>query len=157
MQSLYMMPVTLLANAPKQNTLAMDLSSISLILLCGGWLGRLSYSSGCMRPGMVVLCALAGVDSSILGVMVGLGVVLQIPLRGCFRWPFAVTRLAMRYLCPVCASRWGVPLRKPALIALKKKAMGGLQKLWWANFMLLILVVHAYEKPADSTMGLRWE
>ena len=51
----------------------------------------------------------------------------------------------------------GGALRTPALIALNKEVMGGLQKLWWANFRLLILVVRAYEKPAVSTMGIHWE
>jgi hypothetical protein len=157
-QSLYTMPVTLLANALKQNTLVMDLSSISLIMLGGGWLGKLSCSSGCMRPGMVVSCTPAGVSSGVWGVRVDLGVMLRILLRGRFRWPFALAGLAMRYLRTMCASRWGAPLRKPALMALSNEAMGGLQKLWWANFTLLILVVRAYEKkPADSTTGMRWE
>ena len=137
--------------------LAIDSSSILLIMLGGGWLGRLSCSSGCMRHGMVVSCALAGVASGIQGVWVGLGVVLQIPLCGHFRWPFAVPGLTMRYLCTVCASRWGTPLRKLALIALSKEAMGGLQKLWWANFTLLILVVRTNKKLAVSTRGLHWE
>ena len=126
-------------------------------MIVGGWLARLTCSSGCMRPDMVVSFALAGVASGVRGVRVGLGVVLRIPLRGRFRWPFAVAGLAMRYLRTVCASRWGVPLTKPALMALRNEAMGGLQKLWWANFTLLILVVCAYEKPAYSTTGLRWE
>ena len=142
-------------NAPKQNMLAMDSSSISLIILGGGWLGRSSCSSGCMRPGMVVSCPLAGGASGVWGVMAGLDVVLRIPLHGRFRWPFAAAGLAMRYLCTLCASRWGAPLRKPTLLALSKEAMGGLQNLWWVNFTLLILVVRAYEKPADSTTGLR--
>jgi hypothetical protein len=126
-------------------------------VLNGGWLGRSSCSSGCMRAGMVVFCAFAGGSSSIWGVMVGLGVVLRIPLHGCFRCPFAVAGLAMRYLCTMCASRWGAPLRKPTLMALSNEAMGGLQKLWCANFTLLILAVHTYEKPADSITWLCWE
>jgi hypothetical protein len=35
-------------------------------------------------------------------------------------------------------------------MALSNEAMGRLQKLWCANFTLLILVVRAYENPADS-------
>ena len=80
---------------------------------------------------MVTLCTLSGVASGGRGGGggVSLGVVLRIPLRGHFRWPFAIARLAMRYLCTVCASRWGAPLRKPSLMALSKEVMGGLQKL----------------------------
>ncbi len=44
--------------------------------------------------------------SSIRGVRVGLGAVLQIPLRGCFRWSFAIAGMAMRYLHTMCAFRW---------------------------------------------------
>ena len=149
--------VTLLANALKHNTLAMDSSSISLFILGGGWLGKLSCLSGCMRPGMVASCTLSGVASGGRGVGVGVFVVLQIPWCSRFRWPCAIAGLAMRYLHTMCASRWGLPLRKSALMALSKEVMGGLKKLWWANFTLLILVVHAYEKPAVSTMGLHWE
>jgi hypothetical protein len=48
-------------------------------------------------------------------------------------------------------------LRKPALIALRIDVIGGLPKLWCANLTLLIFVVRAYENPAVSMMGLRWE
>ena len=99
---------------------------------------------------MVVSCTPAGVSSGVWGVRVDLGVMLLILLRGRFRWPFALAGLAMRYLRTMCASRWGAPLRKPTLMALSNEAMGRLQKLWCANFTLLILVVRAYENPADS-------
>ena len=42
-------------------------------------------------------------------------------------------------------------------MALSKDAMGGLQKLWWANFVLFILVVGGYKKLAVLRMGLHWE
>ena len=113
-------------------------------------MGRSSCSSGCMRSGMVVSCALAGGPIGVQGVRAGLGVVLRIPFHGRFRCPFAVAGLDMRYLHTLCASRWGAPLRKPTLMALSNEAMGRLQKLWCANFTLLILVVRAYENPADS-------
>jgi len=35
--------------------------------------------------------------------------------------------------------------------------IGGLPKLWCANLTLLIFVVRAYENPAVSMTGLRWE
>ena len=120
-------------------------------------MGKLSCLSGCMRPGMVASCTLSGVASGGRGVGVGVFVVLQIPWCGRFRWPFSIAGLAMRYLHTVCASRRGAPLRKPALIALSNEAMGRLQKHWCANFMLLILVLRAYEKPANSITGLHWE
>ena len=88
--------------------------------------------------------------------VVSLGVVLRIPFRGLFICPFAVAGLATRYLRTVIASKCGAPSRKPALIALSIDAIGGLPKLWCANFTLLIFVVRAYENPAVSTMGLRW-
>ncbi len=87
--------------------------------------------------------------------VVGLVVlVLQIPMGGCFICPFEVEELAKRYFCTECASRCAPPLRNPASIALRRDAMGGLQKRWCANLTLLALVVHALEKPACSRMGL---
>ena len=77
---------------------AMDSSSISLIMLGGGWSGRSSCSSVCMGPGMVVSSALTGVSSGVRGVRVGLGVVLRIPLHGRFRWPFTVVGLGTGYV-----------------------------------------------------------
>ena len=136
----------------KQNMLAMDLSSILLIMLSSGLSGMLSCSSGWSRLGIVASCALAGVASHVQRVWSGLGVILRIPLCGQFRWPFTISRLATRYLRTVCASRWRSPLRKPALMALSNEVMEGLQKLWWANFTLLILVV----PHMRSLLYLRW-
>ena len=93
----------------------------------------------------------------VFGVCVAfLGVVLRIPLRGLFICPLAVAGLDTRYLRTVCTSKCGAPSRKPALIALRINAIGGLHKFWCANLTLLIFVVRAYENPAVSTMGLRW-
>ena len=88
--------------------------------------------------------------------VVSLGVVLRIPLRGLFICPLAVAGLGTRYFRTDCASKCGAPSRKPALIALSIDVIGGLQKLWCANLILLIFVVCAYENPAVSTMGLHW-
>ena len=71
-------------------------------------------------------------------------VVLLRPLRGRFMWPFDVAGLAMRYLRTVWASKFGAPFRNPALMAFRRDDIGGLHKLWWANFMAFDFVVHAY-------------
>ena len=83
-----------------------------------------------------------------------LGVVLQILLLGFFICPLAAAGLDTRYFCTVIASKCSAPSRKPALIALSIDAIGGLEKLWCTNLTLLIFVVHAYENPAVSTMGV---
>jgi hypothetical protein len=81
-----------------------------------------------------IVCPLRGPkDMGTLGGLCG--------LRCCtldfFSWLFHT----IRYFCTVCAFRCGVPVSKPALIALSKYAMGGLHKLWWPNLMLFVLVV----------------
>ncbi len=72
---------------------------------------------------------------------VGLGVVLCRPLHGCFMWPFDVTALGIRYFWMDLALRCGAPLRKPALMALIREVIGGLQRLWCMNFTAFSLVV----------------
>jgi hypothetical protein len=89
---------------------------------------------------------------------VGLGVrlvVLRRPLRGRFMWPFDVAGLAIRYLRTVCVSKFGAPLRNPALMALRRDDIGGLHRLWWANFTAFAFVVRAYENPAMYWCGAR--
>ena len=75
---------------------------------------------------------------------------------GSFHMSLGRAGLDTRYLRTVCASKCDALSRKPALIALRINAIGGLHKLWCANLTLLIFVVRAYENPAVSTMGLRW-
>ena len=117
MQSLYTTPDILSANAPKQNTFAIDSSSMSLMRLGSDNIGTLSssFSFRYTSPGIVTSGTLCGVRRMCV---VSLGVVLRIPLRGLFICPFAVAGLATRYLRTVIVSKCGAPSRKPALIAL---------------------------------------
>ena len=72
---------------------------------------------------------------------VGLGVVFCRPLRGCFMWPFDVVGLGIRYFWTDLALRCGALQRKPALMALIREVIGGLQRLWCMNFTAFALVV----------------
>ena len=71
---------------------------------------------------------------------VGFGVVLCRPLRGRFMWPFDVAGLGIRYFWTDLALRCGAPQRKPALMALIREVIGGLQRLWCMNFTAFALV-----------------
>ncbi len=80
--------------------------------------------------------------------------VLWRPLRGRFMCPFEVAGLAMRYLHTIWASKFGAPVRNPALMAFRRDDIGGLHKLWWArNFTAFIFIVRAYENPAKYWCG----
>ena len=59
----------------------------------------------------------------------------------------------MRYFCTIFAVRCTAPFRKPALIALSKKDIGGLNKLWCMNFTWFSLLVWWYEKDACSNVA----
>ncbi len=72
---------------------------------------------------------------------VGLGVMLCRPLRGHFMWPFDVTGLGIRCFWTDLALRCGAPRRKPALMALIREVISGLQRLWCMNFTAFALVV----------------
>ena len=80
-------------------------------------------------------------DSAVAGVGLILGVVLHRPLRGCLICPFNVAGLGIRYFCTVFAVGCGALFRKPALIALSNKDIGGWHKLWCTNLKLLSLLV----------------
>ena len=67
---------------------------------------------------------------AVVGIGLIFGVVLCRPLRVSFICPFKVAGLGIRYLCTVFAVKWSAPFRKPALIALSNKDIGGLHKLW---------------------------
>jgi hypothetical protein len=71
---------------------------------------------------------------------IGLGVVLCRPLRGHFMWPFDVVGLGIRYFWMDLALRCA-PRRKPALMALIREVIGGLQRLWCMNFTAFALMV----------------
>jgi hypothetical protein len=113
----------------------------------------LSYAFTCAASGLPswqsewMLCGVISVFG--LGVFL---VVLLRPLRGRFMWPFDVAGLAMSYLRTVWASKFGAPFRNPALMAFRRDDIGGLHKLWWANFTALDFVVRAYKNPAASEM-----
>ncbi len=77
-----------------------------------------------------------------------LRVMLRSPLGCHFICPFDVARLEDKYLATVLALRCGAPVKKPTLIALMSKAMGGLHRLWCMNFTALVLVVRWNEKIA---------
>ncbi len=66
---------------------------------------------------------------------VGLGVVLHRPLRGRFMWPFDVVGLGIRNFWTDLALRCGAPWRKPALMALIREVISGLQRLCTAAEM----------------------
>ncbi len=72
---------------------------------------------------------------------VGFGVLLCRPLGGCFMWPFDVAGLGIRYLWIDLALRCWLLRRKPALMALIREVIGGLQRLWCMNFTAFALVV----------------
>ena len=84
------------------------------------------------------------------GVGLIFGVVLRRPLWGHFICPFKVAGLGIRYFCTIFAVRCGVLFRKPALIALSNKDIGGLHKLLCMNFTSFSLLVWWYKKDACS-------
>jgi hypothetical protein len=59
--------------------------------------------------------------------------------------PFDVAGLGVRYLRIDLALRCGVLHRKPASMALRRDAMGGLHRLWCMNFTAFSFVVRWYE------------
>ncbi len=72
---------------------------------------------------------------------VSFGVMIRRPLRGHFMWPFDVRGFGIRYFCTDLALRCGAPWRKPALMALIREVIDGLQRLWCMNFTDFALVV----------------
>ena len=80
-------------------------------------------------------------NGAVAGVGLIFGVVLRRLLRGCFICPFKVAGLGIRYFCDVFAVRCGAPFRKPALIALSNKDIGGLHRLWCMNLALFSLLI----------------
>jgi hypothetical protein len=149
-QSLYMMPTFLSANAPKQKVLAIDSSSTSVIRVGLLLLATLLSSLSILKPGMggwlLGKGALGGVERCAVGF--ALIVVLCRPFHGHFMWPLDVVGHGMRYFLTVFAVKCGAPLRKSYFIAQIKDEMGGLHKLWCMNFTSFSLVVQWYEKPA---------
>jgi hypothetical protein len=54
--------------------------------------------------------------------------------------PFADAGLGLRYLVIPVAVRFGYPLRKPRLMALRSVDSHGLHDDWWENLTLLVLL-----------------
>jgi hypothetical protein len=71
------------------------------------------------------------------GAVLALGVVLHIPWRGRFIWPFAVAGLGLRYLLISLTLMYEHPLRNPHLVALRRVEIFGLHNDWCANLTLL--------------------
>jgi hypothetical protein len=141
------MPLFLLANAPKANTFAMDLSILLSTMRLGWW-----SAGGALLARNSVMCskgasgswAMAGI-TCLLGMMLYSmaswggrreirGVVLRNPCRGLFIWPFAIAGLGFKYFRIYCLLMLGHPQRKPCLTVFRRVDMGGLPSNWWAHF-----------------------
>ena len=150
--------MTLSANASKQKTFAIG---THLTLWKLRWFGESLLQSSGISPGMSWLCAdTLGIgrgngagSGAVAGLGLIFGVVLRRPLRGRFICPFDMAGLRIRYFCTVFAVRCGASFRKPALIALSNKDIGGLHKLWCMNFTPFSLLVWWYEKDACSNVA----
>ena len=117
-RSWYMIPLFLLANAPKQNTFAIDSSSSSpirfgrFVVFCTGCGCSAIYASG---TAIIFSCGgklMIGTLSIPLSPL-GLGHVLLMPWRGLFMCPFAVAGLGLRYFRINFLVKFGHPFRKP--------------------------------------------
>ena len=75
------------------------------------------------------------------GVGLIFGGVLCRPFWGCFKCLFDEAGLGIRYFCTIFAVRCVVPFRKPALIALSNKDIGGLHQFWCMNLTAFSLLV----------------
>ena len=121
---LYMTLVLLSANAPKQKIFAINESLLSGITF---WY----LVPSCICRGMI--CWFTGVLSCCtIGVF--FGVVLCMPCRGRFMWPFAVAGLGLRYLSISFLEMFGHPLRKLFWVALRSVDILGLHSNWCENF-----------------------
>ncbi len=131
------MPECWSANAPKQNTLAMDSSVLLQIRAeCG--------VSGCSLAGKAQLMTWRGRGGTIgMGAIagdVGLDWVLCMPWRGCFMCPFVVAGLGFRYLRINFSDKFGHSFRNPFQTAFSSVDIFGLQFDWCVNLTPLPLV-----------------
>ncbi len=142
-RSLYATPDILLANAPKQNTFAID-SSLGMMSAwlhaqyAGPW-----YCGGSTKIGKMIGASFLIVVGIfiILSLFFGSGFrVLLIPCFGHFMWPFAVAGLGFKYFTTSSWLRLGHPLRNPRCIALMRDDIVGLHNDWCAYFMVLACV-----------------
>jgi hypothetical protein len=87
------------------------------------------------------------------GAVPALGVVLRIPCRGHFIWPFAVAGLGLSYLLISLTLMYGHPFRNPRLVALRRGDIFGLHNDWCANLTLLARVHIECKNKAPSYMA----
>ncbi len=159
----YTIPLFLSANAPKQNTFAIDSLSLSPIRLgpveCpypfsgyawtswkSGNTCRLIWVAGCQGASSMV-----GIGTS-LGAF---GCILLMPWQGRFMWPFAVVGLGCRYWRINNSKIFGHHLRKPSRIAVSGVDNLELPNDWWANLTALARVHTKCVKVAILTPALR--
>ena len=80
-------------------------------------------------------------SGAVSGVGSAFGVVLLIPLRGCFKCPLEMDGLGIKYFCTVCELR---------CMALINKDTGGMHRFWCMNFTSFSLLVWWHKKVACS-------
>ena len=144
--SLYMTPVLLLTNAPKQKTFAIDASLLSGIMFWYLFLVGFCGGSSCWVTGDAICCC-----SDLF-----FRVVLRIPWRGRVLWPFAVAGLGLRYFSISFLELLGHPFRKPFCAALRSVEIFGLHRDWCANFILFYRVEMEWANKATCLAVSGW-
>ena len=137
----YMRPLVLLANAPKQKTLATEsvLFKVSKVWLC---VGPITIAWGTWETGMIGILAGVVVASTFSHI-------LRIPWRGCFMCPLAVAGLRLRYLLIKSLLMFGHPFKKPRCIAFKRVDIGGLHNNWCANLTVMACEANQCWMPGE--------
>ena len=105
--------------------------------------------------GMSGTCWISG-GISCCGVDLFFGVVLRIPWRGRFMWPFAIAGLEFRYLRISFLEMLGHPFRKPFRVALRSVDILGLHNAWCANLTLFARVEMEWAKTATCLTLSDW-
>ena len=131
----YTMPLFLSANAPKQNTLAMDSLLLSTMMLGLNWARYAGpgYTGTSWISGKTRGTIWATGSNGTLSVVGPFGCVLQMLCLGCFMWPLPVAGLGLRYLSINVSIKFGHPLTKPLRTALRRVKILRLHSNWWAN------------------------
>ena len=117
--SVYMVPRCLSASAAKQKTL-----QVVSVMSGGIQCGVISSSGGASFR------TLEGGATGAVGGPVIVGLVLRMPVRGRFIWPFEVAGLGARYFRTRSAFIIGNPCSWLLLMALMSVDIGGLKKAW---------------------------
>ena len=155
---LYMTPLCLSANNPKQNTFAIEASSSSspirfgIVMSCitggrGRWIGPAGLGGlGTWWLALPTGCTVVN--------FIGFGVVLLIPCRGRFMCPLTVAGMALRYLLMSFSLRLGHPSRKPCQTAFRSVDIFGLHNDWCANLTAFALVLMEWVKFATCELLL---